>query len=55
MLQSLAKNLIHLLFSTSMREPVLAEAVRGRYAHTPQGSCATSIHPALRSTRGVIT
>ena len=27
--QSLAKNLIHLVFSTSKREPVLAEAVRG--------------------------
>jgi putative transposase len=26
--QSLAKNLIHLVFSTSKREPVLAEAVR---------------------------
>jgi putative transposase len=48
--QSLAKNLIHLVFSTRNREPLLAETVRDGYARMPREFCATSVRPRLRPT-----
>jgi len=41
--QSLAKNLIHLVFSTSKRELVLTEAIRAPLCASPSWFCATRI------------
>ncbi len=50
--QSLAKNLIHLVFSTSKREPVLAEAVRAALCAYAAGVLRDLDSPAIAISAG---